>query len=163
MKRPLALVLLAVVLTAAAHAAPKSGFDAVLVHYESVRQALLADRWDRTTIAAAAQLRAEAAAVAKAPTAESAAVLAAKVGDVEALLPEVDRAAAALAGANDLAAAREAFYRLSMPLVRWRGATGRGPAVAFCPMAKKSWLQPPGQIGNPYMGKGMLRCGELVK
>ena len=34
------------------------------------------------------------------------------------------------------------------------------PAGAYCPMHKRSWLQPDGEIGNPY--GGMPRCGEIV-
>jgi hypothetical protein len=39
---------------------------------------------------------------------------------------------------------------------------GKGTIVAFCSMTKKSWLQPKGEIGNPYYGKSMPRCGEVV-
>ena len=36
------------------------------------------------------------------------------------------------------------------------------PAVAFCSMTQKVWLQPSGEIGNPYYGQSMARCGEFV-
>jgi hypothetical protein len=29
-------------------------------------------------------------------------------------------------------------------------------------MAQKVWLQPKGEIGNPYYGQSMARCGEFV-
>ncbi len=35
--------------------------------------------------------------------------------------------------------------------------------VAYCPMAKKAWLQKEGEaIGNPYYGQEMPRCGSFV-
>jgi hypothetical protein len=48
-------------------------------------------------------------------------------------------------------------------MVRWREmATGERPRVAYCPMAKKPWLQDSEEIANPYYGSKMLRCGEIV-
>jgi hypothetical protein len=89
----------------------------------------------------------------------------AKLGEVAALLPEVERFAGELAAAKDLPAARDAFYRLSQPLVRWHGATGRHDvAVTYCSMARRSWLQPAAKpTGNPYYGKQMATCGEVVR
>jgi hypothetical protein len=145
--------------------APATRFDAVLTHYEAVRVALVADRWGEHAIASARKLRAEVDALAAAPTPASAAVAEGKLSTVEALLPELARSAAALTGAKDLAGARDAFYGVSKPLVRWRTATGRTtPVVSFCSMAKRSWLQPAGMpIGNPYYGQQMATCGEVVK
>jgi hypothetical protein len=34
--------------------------------------------------------------------------------------------------------------------------------VAYCPMEKKAWLQPDGEIENPYGGQAMPRCGRVV-
>jgi hypothetical protein len=151
-------------LVAAAPAAP--GLDGVLAAYESVRLALLADTLDGVP-AAARRLATDAAALRGALTPAAAGVPAAKLADVEALLPEVEKAAAALAAATSLTAGRDAFYALSKPLVRWRAvggtpATGAWPVVAFCSMAQRSWLQPKGEIGNPYYGQSMATCGELV-
>lgn len=82
---------------------------------------------------------------------------------LKALLPDVVEAAGKLAGAGDIAAAREAFFLLSKRLARYREMVGgERPAVAYCPMVKKSWLQPLGEIGNPYHGQSMPRCGEIV-
>lgn len=81
----------------------------------------------------------------------------------QALLPELSAAATALADSKSLETARDAFYALSKPLVRWRKlADGELPAVAYCSMARRSWLQPKGELGNPYYGSEMPRCGELV-
>jgi hypothetical protein len=71
-------------------------------------------------------------------------------------------AADAIAAATSLEAARDGLYELSKPMVRWRegvAESGR-PAVAYCPMHKRSWLQPGEEIGNPY--GGMPRCGSIV-
>ena len=156
------LALAAALLCAAPSRAAATRFDAALGEYETIRAALAGDTLAGVA-AAAGRLRATAAGLAASPTPEAAAVPAGKLAEVETLLPEVTRAAAALAEAGDLATARDAFYRLSKPLVRWRHAAARGPAVAFCPMAKRSWLQPAAQpLGNPYYGKQMLRCGEIV-
>jgi hypothetical protein len=154
-----------VALAAPAAATTTDRFESALAHYETVRLALVADRWDSTTAAAAQSLQGEVKALAAAPTAAAAAVPAAKLAAVESLLPEVSKAAGELAAAKDLSGARDAFYRLSMPLVRWHAATGRpAPVVAYCSMAKRSWLQPkPQPIGNPYHGKQMERCGEIVR
>jgi hypothetical protein len=34
--------------------------------------------------------------------------------------------------------------------------------VAYCPMARKSWLQKSGTIQNPYYGTAMSDCGRFV-
>jgi hypothetical protein len=62
---------------------------------------------------------------------------------------------------RDLAGARRAFGLLSEEMIKVRNATkGARPAVYACPMVKKSWLQPKGQVGNPY-DTAMALCGEL--
>jgi hypothetical protein len=123
---------------------PATKFDAVLGHYEAVRQSLLADSM--------AGIPAHAAAIAKLGK------------DAPAdLVSLITAAASKLKATKDLNAARDAFADLSKPLVRWRKAVGgKGTIVAFCSMTKKSWLQPKGEIGNPYYGKSMPRCGEVV-
>ena len=124
--------------------APAAKFDAVLGHYEAVRQALLNDTM--------AEIPGHAAAIAKL----------AKDAPAD-LAPLITAATSKLKAAKDLNAARDAFAELSKPLVRWREAVGgKGTIVAFCSMKKKSWLQPKGEIGNPYYGKSMPRCGEVV-
>jgi len=78
---------------------------------------------------------------------------------------KVDEVIAALrrAGAHDLAATRTAFGELSKPMVRYREmVSGDRPMVVYCPMAKKPWLQPKGEIGNPYFGQSMATCGTIV-
>ncbi len=76
---------------------------------------------------------------------------------------KIEQAARKLAAATDLEAAREAFRELSMPVAAWAVlAKPAGVVVAFCPMAGASWVQPEGDVLNPYFGKRMLHCGHIV-
>jgi len=69
--------------------------------------------------------------------------------------------AQSVAKSNDLDGARRSFSMLSDELIKVRNTTkGARPAVYHCPMVKKSWLQPKGQIGNPY-DSAMAMCGVL--
>jgi len=136
--------------------------DALLAHYEAIRQLLIADTAD-----GAAGHAKELAEVATALSGESDAahvgVAPDELAAARALLPEIAAAATRLAEAHGLEATREAFGALSQPLVRYRELLhGDVPEVVYCPMAKKSWLQPEGPIGNPYYGTSMLRCGKVV-
>lgn len=130
----------------AAPAAPAAGgFNAVLPHYEAVRKELLADSL-KGVATHAEEIR--------------------KRAPQDALGKEIAAAAGQLAAAKDLKTTRDAFYALSKPMVRWHeaagGAGGKDTVVAYCPMAKRSWLQPKGEIGNPYYGPSMATCGEVV-
>ena len=82
----------------------------------------------------------------------------------KALPAKVAEQAEALAKAKDLESARAAFKDLSESLIGYLKAQ-KVPAgayyVGYCPMAKASWLQTEKTITNPYMGKGMLRCGQI--
>lgn len=86
-------------------------------------------------------------------------------GDSKQMLsPEVARETVALANAKDLATARGAFKSLSDSLIQYL-KDQKIPAgkyyVAYCPMAQRSWLQADKTIMNPYLGKGMLHCGQI--
>ena len=65
------------------------------------------------------------------------------------------------AQAGDLAGVRLAFRDLSAKLIESPLPEGLG--VAFCPMAFANeggrWIQPEGEIMNPYYGAAMLGCG----
>lgn len=138
------------------------GYRAVLEPYEAVRQALVAD--DLAVARQGAEsLQDQVRHLRHHLTPAAAGVPAEGLDAVEALLPEIEQAAGELTGAGDLEAARDAFYALSKPLVRWRQAAGEGPAVLYCSMKKRSWLQPDGETpGNPYYGQEMPSCGEVV-
>lgn len=76
---------------------------------------------------------------------------------------KLGRAAAAVAAATDIAAARAAFKELSKPMAMWGTMSKpKGVVVMFCSMAKGSWLQKKGDTRNPYYGSKMLGCGEVV-
>jgi hypothetical protein len=161
MKSLTTILALAACLAAPALASDTTSFETVMESYEPVRIALLADSMDDVNRHGAA-IEAELRSLQAAFSAERAGVAAASAESVQDSLDEMIAAAGALAAAGSLKAARDAFYELSKPLVRWRQGVleSERPAVAFCPMHKRSWLQPDGEIGNPY--GGMPRCGEIV-
>jgi len=69
----------------------------------------------------------------------------------------------AVSRAGDLEASRQAFAELTDAMVAYRKESKEvpKPVVVYCSMAKHSWLQPKGPIGNPYLGAGMITCGEI--
>lgn len=157
-------VILIVALAAAlpAFAGKQTAFQRIADPYETIRLALYHDTLDGVADGARAIEKAATETAAKF-SASKAGVAADKASDCQALLPKIAEASKALASAKDLAAAREAFYGLSKPMVQFREmVSGPRPMVVFCPMAKKSWLQPEGEIGNPYYGKKMAHCGTIV-
>lgn len=123
-------------------AAPVFAGSNLFTSYESVRQGLLNNSLKDV------QLKANA--LAKAAT--------------EAKKDDVAKAATAVAKTGDLGKAREAFGALSDEMIKLRNAGhGDRPAVAYCPMVKKSWLQAKSQqIGNPY-DPAMKECGMFKK
>src|SRR5688572_32877854 len=68
-----------------------------------------------------------------------------------------------VAKAKDLEEARHAFGNLSDAMIAYRKQSSEQPrpAVAYCSMAKHSWLQPKGPISNPYFDASMTTCGEV--
>ncbi len=77
--------------------------------------------------------------------------------------------AARLAGADDMASARDTFYSLAQSVIEletsFGHADGRDYFLTFCPMARNNqganWLQDVDTIFNPFFGASMLRCGEI--
>ena len=162
MKKILMSVMVLGLFAAAAPAAQASTFDRVLEHYEPVRLALLGDSLDGVAEHGRA-IAAELESLAADFSAERAGASAEVAPVVRDTLPEMLAAAKTLASATSLEPARDAFYELTKPLVRWREGVPAGngrPAVGYCPMYKRSWLQPGAEIGNPY--GGMPRCGSIV-
>jgi len=163
--KSLTLVAVAVALAAAAvpaHAAD-GAFATMTRHYETVRLALLNDTLDGVAESARAiEITARELAADFDP--ELAGVPAESAEDAAALLPDVAETAQALAAADDLKAARDALGELTKPLVRYQKLTGATDVlVAYCPMAKKAWLQKDDEtIGNPYYGQKMPGCGSFV-
>jgi hypothetical protein len=162
----LILVILAMALAAgnadaADTAGTAGGFSSLFAPYDSVRKALLANSVAGVPQQAKA-LAAQARALHKGFSPQAAGVPADKAATVKALLPEIAARADRLAAAKDLETARTAFGDLSQPMVRYRDlAAGEKPIVVYCPMAELSWLQPAGELGNPYYGPSMATCGEV--
>ena len=77
----------------------------------------------------------------------------------------IDTAAVQLASAADLADAREKFGTLSDAIVNYMDGLHITPPdgvrIAFCPMAKKPWLQQGSTLANPYYGSTMPTCGSF--
>ena len=65
--------------------------------------------------------------------------------------------------ATDIEGLRGQFKPLSRGLallVEKQAVAGRG--IYYCPMVDAYWIQKSGEVRNPYFGKQMLTCGELV-
>ena len=80
------------------------------------------------------------------------------------LSPKVAQQAETLAKAQDLATARDAFKSLSDSLIQYlkdQEVPAGSYYVAYCPMAKASWLQTGKTILNPCMGTSMVHCGQI--
>ena len=77
----------------------------------------------------------------------------------------IDTAAVQLSSAADLADAREKFGALSDAIVAYMDGLGLTPPdgvrIAYCPMAKKPWLQQGSTLANPYHGSAMPTCGNF--
>lgn len=145
--RYLLAVVFFVVSSAGAALSASDPMNAIVASYLEIQTALAADKTEG---------------VAKAAKAIGA--QAAGLGDKGAAIA---KAAKAVEGAADLKAARAAFGDLSDAVI----AAGKDEGwkdtpdvkVAYCSMARKSWLQKGETIRNPYYGSSMLTCGELKK
>lgn len=92
----------------------------------------------------------------------------AAAGPTKQPLTDLAAAAAKLAGAGDLVAARAAFGDVSKDVVALLVAdpalqTGR--FLFLCPMTKgyQKWVQTTVKVENPFFGKEMPDCGEQLK
>ena len=137
-------------------------FPAALDAYLAVQAALASDQTDRAAAQAFAAAFAEA--TEGMPPADPH-LWHSRSGEVTA----VRVAAQQLAEASDLAAARLAFGALSVPfaaLAEAHGVPGGYALARFtCGMASGVpeggvWLQPDGELRNPYFGAAMLTCGR---
>ncbi len=64
--------------------------------------------------------------------------------------------------AKNIKEIREAFKSLSKPISMWVSMSKpKNMKVAYCPMAKASWIQKEEKINNPYKLK-MPHCGSFV-
>jgi len=135
----------AALLVANGPAQASEALDKVVASYLEIHSQLAADKVDG--------IKAPASAVATA---------AAGMGDAG---RDISAAAKAVEGAADINAAREAFGTLSDAVIAaakaedWKGL--EDVKLAYCPMAKKSWLQKEDAIRNPYYGTQMPTCGSF--
>jgi hypothetical protein len=131
-------------------------------HYDAIRLGLLADSTEGLAEHATA-LQQKAGSLLETFSAAKAGVPEAEASDTEATLQEIEAKAASLAATDDLVAAREDFFALTKPMARYRKLTSDdSTVVAYCSMAQKAWIQPEGDIGNPYLGQEMPTCGEVI-
>lgn len=122
--------------------------------YAAVRKALAAD--DLAAAKAAAPTAAGKVAGMKAEHAD-------KAADVDSMAAAANK----VASSADIATARMAFGEFSRTLIGFvaadKGVAG-GVVCYRCPMAKtyQKWLQLGDEMGNPYWGAEMLKCGSKV-
>ena len=147
---------------AAPAAASENAFLTIVGHLEAIRQELIKDSTKDVSIHAEA-ITSAAAELAESPAGVQAGVADADLPAVRELLAEVQQRATNLAEAADLESVREAYAKLTQPMVRWHTLVqGDRPVVVYCPHAKKAWLQPDEEVGNPFLPTTMLRCGSVV-
>jgi hypothetical protein len=124
---------------------PSQPLKAVVASYLEIQTQLAADKFDGIKAPAAAIV------TAAAPMGEGGAAIVASAKSVQ--------------QASDIKAARDAFGRLSEAVIAAAKAAGwedvDGLKLAYCPMARASWLQKEDRVRNPYYGSSMLECGQL--
>ena len=137
---------------------PEASYSALrggLTNYEGVRAKLAADTLegiDADARAVAEWIRKASAALEEPPQ------------NIAHTMLDAGAAADRLAAATDLPGARRAFGELSESLISLATSDPRlqgGQHIYECPMKEgfNKWLQPDGELANPYMGKEMLQCG----
>ncbi|NIM61100.1 MAG: DUF3347 domain-containing protein [Acidobacteria bacterium] len=158
----LVVFLLAVGFSLSGSAGEASAFERIGEPYESIRQILLHDSFKGVS-SEAEQIRRVLEALEKDFSAERAGIKADGADRFRELMPSLRAAASDLEAAGTIEGAREAFGELSKALVRYRQLLPESETVVvFCSMAQKVWLQTHEEIGNPYYGQSMARCGEVV-
>ena len=139
-----------------------STFEIVVENYLTIQTALAGDSFEGVAASAEAIDKSTSALAADFDV-HQAGIDPANADSVIKVLPGLQAAAMALSKTESLDAARAAFGDLSDAMVSYRNlAAGDVPQVAYCPMAKQSWLQNGKKIANPYYGSAMLRCGSIV-
>jgi membrane fusion protein, copper/silver efflux system len=140
----------------AAMEAFNEGMRPILADYLMIQDKLAAD----STAGVAAQARSIARAASNLRTDDLTGEHAAHLKEMPASLHE---AAQGLSDATDIESARQGFRELSRPMAMWAAISQPpGVSVVFCSMAQASWLQPEGDIRNPYYGGDMHTCGQVV-
>ena len=142
-----------------------SDFDRanLLEHYEKIRLVLVQDSMEGVK-ASAGVLVDELELLNANLTPETAGISEEHLGSLKTILPEMIGAAKLMRAADSIEEFRKAYYHLSKLMIRWNAwSNSRSkPWVAYCSMVQKSWLQLVPEIGNPYAGQSMPRCGSIV-
>ncbi len=153
MKATLLIPLVAIsVVSLAIAGAPPAGTDQLLGQYYSIHKSLASDSVNgvAASVAEIAKISRQAAGTETQAKAQ--------------LLALSDTAAKF--NSADLKSARNGFGDLSDKLIAYLKASGsktNPPFQFYCSMVKKNWLQPDRATRNPYYGKSMPTCGELVQ
>lgn len=156
-----AAIFLIATTAAQAHAASAAdafdkGMQPIVARYLVIQEALASDH-TKGVANAASDIAALASKL------DAAGVTGEHAGHYKDVPQKLGAAAATLAKTKTLDEAREAFKTLSMPMAMWAGMSKPDKIdVVYCDMAKASWLQARGPVRNPYYGKSMLTCGEVV-
>ncbi len=148
--------------SAPAIAEEATAYTVILGHYESIRKALLHDTTEGVS-EQAGKIAQRIRVLLEEFDPDVAAVSEEKAAQCRENLPSIAEAAGRVQEAETLTAKREAFSDLSRSMIRYRQmVTQPETVVVFCSMAEKVWMQPEGEIGNPYHGQSMPRCGQIV-
>ncbi len=163
---PLAMIVLLMFLQAglalAGNPGHKSSFQGMTADYLAIQSALAADSADLVN-KHAVSIQKQALELASEASWSATSVDRQIATRYPSLMPEIARAAGVLAGTKTIKEIRTAFGLLSKPMIEFRNMVpGNKPLVAYCPMAKESWLQDGDLIANPYYGSSMLRCGTIL-
>ncbi|MBV9618826.1 MAG: DUF3347 domain-containing protein [Verrucomicrobia bacterium] len=85
-----------------------------------------------------------------------------KLDDAKKAAADLGEEGVALSKSEKIATARAEFSKLSEHAIKL--ASGQsGYYIVNCPMVQKDWVQPVGQISNPYAGQSMPTCGVIRK
>lgn len=136
---------------------PACSFSAVQQPYEGVRQALIAGRLPA--------VRVEATRLRAAAEAEAAWAKTAMGRGPELAQPWTNTAASAarIERAASIIHARKAFGQASEAMRVALAVSERDDfLVVYCPVVRLHWLQPKGDLGNPYRPQAPA-CAEIVK
>lgn len=162
-----AILLFASTLPAVAHEGhgedAGTAFASIAHHYEALWRSLAADSLDGAAEHAEG-IREAADSIAGDFSREKAGLSeGASVEEATAFFSAISESALYLGSAADLDTAREAFYEISKAMVRLNEQLeGERLKVVYCSMTRKSWLQRQEKIVNPYHGRAMSGCGEVV-
>lgn len=152
MKNPyLAATLIFLLATPAipAHSLKETG-NFFLEEYAKIHEALVSDRTDGVVEAASRIAR-------------TAREMAGHAEANEKAIYEALALAASKVQGTSIESLRQATRELSVALDRaLRAGKVEGWFLLYCPMAEGYWIQKEQAVRNPYYGKSMLRCGEIV-